>query len=55
MVFGSTVAYLLLGHAPHFTKGLLSEGAAPTLEVTYQLLLLVPGLNRAESDRRYLS
>lgn len=44
MVFGSTVAYLLLGHALRFTKGLLSKGTAPTLEVTYQLLLLVPGL-----------
>lgn len=45
MVFGSTVAYLFLGLALRFTRGLLSEGTAPTLEVTYQLLLLVPGLN----------
>lgn len=45
MVFGSTVAYLLLGLALRFTRGLLSEGTAPTLEVIYQLFLLVPGLN----------
>lgn len=45
MVFGSTVDYLLLGHALSFTKGFLLEGTAPTLEVTCRILLLVPGLN----------
>lgn len=45
MVFGSTVAYLLLGHALSFTKGFLLEGTTPTLEVTCRILLLVPGLN----------
>lgn len=51
VVFGSTVAYLLLGHALRFTKG-------PPLRAgsTYVRgdLSDTPSGSRAESDRRYL-
>lgn len=50
MVFGSMVAYLLLGHALCFTKGLLSGDG------TYiRSDLATPFGSRAESDCRYMS
>lgn len=50
MVFGSMVAYLLLGHALRFTKGLLSGDG------TYiRSDLATPFGSRAESDCRYMS